>query len=110
MIDRAPLELSIAEQCAVLGLSRSTQYYKPMPGSEEDMRIMRPMDDLYLEDPTRGQRRMLLELTEQGFKMGRDQARSLMRRMSLCRVHRWRTTVIDKARYKHPYLRWVGLT
>jgi hypothetical protein len=88
LIDRAHPALTIAEQCAALGLSRSTLYYKPRPASEEDLQIMRLMDELHLEDPTRGQRRMLLELTEQGFKVGRDRVRSLMRRMRLCCVYR----------------------
>jgi putative transposase len=104
-VDRSHSELSISEQCAALGLSRSTLYYKPKPASEEDLRIMRFMDELHLEDPTRGQRRMLLELKDLGFQVGRARVRSLMRRMRLCCVYRRpRTTVIDKTRYKHPYL------
>lgn len=105
LVDRAHPELSIAEQCAALGISRSTLYYKPKPASEEDLRIMRFLDELHLEDPTRGQRRMLLEIREQGLRVGRDRVRSLMRRMRLCCVYRRpRTTMIDKTRYKHPYL------
>lgn len=83
LVDRAHPELSIAEQCAALGISRSTLYYKPKPASEEDLRIMRLLDELHLEDPTRGQRRMLLEIREQGLRVGRDRVRSLMRRMRL---------------------------
>lgn len=104
-IDRAHPELSIAEQCAALGLSRSTLYYKPRPAGEEDLRTMRLMDELHLEDPTRGQRRMLLELRDHGLRLGRSKVRGLMRHMRLCCVYRGpRTTVIDKVRYKHPYL------
>lgn len=66
---------------------------------------MRMMDELHLEDPTRGQRRMVLELKDLDLRVGRDRVRSLMRRMRLCCVYRRpRTTVIDTTKYKHPYL------
>lgn len=105
LIDRTHPELSIAAQCTALGLSRSTLYYKPKPASEEDLRTMRQMDELHLMDPTLGSRRLSRELADLGIKAGREKVRSLMRRMRLCCVYRRsRTTVIDKARYKHPYL------
>ena len=105
LIDRAHPEFSIAKQCSALGLSRSTLYYKPKPAGEQELRMMRLMDELHLEDPTRGQRRMLLELKDLGVQAGRARVRSLMRRMRLCCVYRRpRTTLIDKTRYKHPYL------
>jgi putative transposase len=65
-IDRSHPHLSVVEQCAALGMSRSTLYYKPKPATEEDLRIMRLMDELHLEDPTRGTRRMSDELLDRG--------------------------------------------
>ena len=104
-IDRSHPELSITEQCAALGLSRSTLYYKPCTASAEDLRIMRLMEGLYLEDPTRGTRRMSDELGDLGVQAGRDKVRTLMQRMRMkCVYRRPRTTVIDAAKYKHPYL------
>lgn len=104
-IDRSHPELSITEQCAALGLSRSTLYYKPCTASGEDLRIMRLMEGLYLEDPTRGTRRMSDELGDLGVQAGRDKVRTLMQRMRMkCVYRRPRTTVIDAAKYKHPYL------
>ena len=47
-IDRSHPELTIAEQCAALGMPRSTLYYKPKEASEEDLRIMRLIDELHL--------------------------------------------------------------
>lgn len=106
LIDREHRELSIAEQCELLGLPRSTLYYKPRPASEDDLRIMRLMDELHLEDPTRGTRRLSDELEkEYGLLVGRDKVRTLMRRMRMACVYRApRTTVVDKTKYKHPYL------
>jgi putative transposase len=104
-IDRSHPELSIAEQCAALGLPRSTLYYKPQPAGEEDLRIMRLMEGLHLEDPTRGTRRMSDDLEDHGVFIGRDRARTLMRLMRMkCVYRRPRTTVIDATKYKQPYL------
>jgi putative transposase len=104
-IDRAHPTLSISEQCAALGLARSTLYYKPSEASEEDLRTMRIMDELHLEDPSRGTRRLSDELKDLGIKAGRDRVRTLMRRMRIaCVYRRPRTTVVDRTRYKHPYL------
>lgn len=105
MIDREHQEFTIAEQCAALGMPRSTLYYKPMPAKEEDLRIMRLMDELHLEDPARGTRRMCLDLQDFGVRVGRSKVRTLMRHMRMaCVYRRPRTTVIDRTRYKHPYL------
>jgi len=104
-IDRAHPELTIAEQCAALGLARSTLYYRPRSASDEDLRIMRLMEGLHLEDPTRGKRRMSEDLRDHGVYIGPDRARTLMRRMHMaCVYRRPRTTVIDRTKYKHPYL------
>ena len=75
-IDRRHPSLSISEQCAALGLARSTLYYKPREAKEEDLRIMRLMDELHLEDPTRGTRRLCDELVDLGVKIGRDKVRT----------------------------------
>ncbi|MFZ1692045.1 MAG: IS3 family transposase [Flavobacteriales bacterium] len=105
LVVRGHDEFTIGEQCALIGLSRSTLYYKPRPASEEDLRIMRLMDELHLEDPTRGTRRLCDELVDLGIRVGRDKVRTLMRRMRMaCVYRRPRTTVFDKAKYKHPYL------
>ena len=94
-IDRSHSELSIAEQCAALGLSRSTLYYKPKPASEEDLRIMRFMDELHLEDPTRGQRRMLLELKDLGFQVGRTRCGPSTSPMCPCAGAMYLCAIID---------------
>lgn len=105
LIDRAHAALSIAQQCRALGLSRSTLYYKPKSASEDDLRTMRHMDELYLMDPTLGSRRLSRELADLGIRAGREKVRSLMRRMRLrCVYRRPKTTMVDKAKYKHPYL------
>lgn len=98
-------KFSISQQCKMLGIHRSGIYYTPAQASERDLQIMRVMDAMYMEDPTRGTRRYRNDLALVGHSIGRDKARSLMRIMGIEALYcRPRTTVMDPAKYKHPYL------
>jgi putative transposase len=89
----------------MLSIARSTLYYTPSKADDKDLQIMEELDRLYLEDPTRGTRRMTKELRKKGYKVGRCHVRTLMQIMRLKTVYcRPRTTIIDPARYKYPYL------
>jgi putative transposase len=105
MIDPMDEKLTIQEQCALIELPRSTFYYSNTGVSSEDLELMRKMDEMYLEDPTRGTRRYSAELSAEGYKLGRDRATTLMILMGICAIYpKPRTTVIDKTKYKYPYL------
>jgi putative transposase len=105
MVDRDKGAMSICYQCELLGIARSSLYYTPSKASNKDLQLMKELDMLYLEDPTRGTRRMAQELRKKGCKVGRCHVRTLMQIMRLKTVYcRPRTTVIDPARYKYPYL------
>ena len=43
--------LSIARQCALLGVSRSSLYYRPKETSRQDLPLMKELDRQYLETP-----------------------------------------------------------
>lgn len=101
----AASDRSISWQCKALGLCRSTFYYKGNEVSERDHAMMQALDKLYLEDPTRGTRRMADELNKLGHQVGRTHTRTLMQKMRLKTVYcRPRTTIIDPKEHKYPYL------
>lgn len=104
MIDQSD-DVSIAQQCDMVGINRSTYYYKAQPVNDKDLELMAQMDKLHLEDPTRGTRRMMDELAKLDLKAGRQHVRNLMQIMRLKTVYcRPRTTVITPGDYKYPYL------
>ena len=104
MIDQSD-DVSIAKQCDMVGINRSTYYYKAQPVNDKDLEMMAQMDKLHLEDPTRGTRRMMDELAKLDLKAGRQHVRNLMQIMRLKTVYcRPRTTVITPGDYKYPYL------
>jgi putative transposase len=105
LIDPTRAKLSIVQQCEVLENHRSGLYYTRRPVCAEDLRIMRLMDELHLEDPCRGTRRLVDELLEKGVQIGRDKVRRLMQAMRIKAVYcAPRTTVADATKYKFPYL------
>ena len=105
MIESTDKTFTIEEQCKLVDLPRSTFYYSEVGVSQQDLAIMRKMDEMYLEDPTRGTRRYSSELQSIDIHIGRDRVRSLMRMMGICAIYpKPRTTVIDKSKYKYPYL------
>ena len=53
--------LPIKRQAALVGISRSTVYYRPESVSQEDLALMRRLDELHLEHPFAGSR-MLRDL------------------------------------------------
>jgi hypothetical protein len=51
LVDRADAELSIVAQCRLLKVARSSLYWHPAAVSEDDLRLMRRIDELYLATP-----------------------------------------------------------
>jgi len=98
-------DLSTSRQCVLLGLPRSTLYYRPTPVRESTLRIMARIDALYLEDPCSGSRRMVDYLAREGIPISRDRVRNLMRRMGLRAIYqRPRTTVPGDPSERFPCL------
>jgi putative transposase len=58
LIEPGHPDLSIAQQCELLGLARSSYYYEPMPESEENLHLMRLLDEQYTRTPFYGTRKM----------------------------------------------------
>ena len=70
-------------QCALLGLSRSGYYYVPVGESEQNLLLMRLLDEQYLLTPFYGQRRMQWRLGQQGHAVNLKRVGRLMRLMGL---------------------------
>jgi len=48
--------LSVQEQCGLLALSRSGYYYVPSQETELNLRLLRRIDEINVEEPTGGSR------------------------------------------------------
>jgi putative transposase len=97
--------LSIRDQCDLIGLSRSTFYLPPATESEEDLRLMRLIDEQYLKTPFYGSRRLTAFLQRRGEAVNRKRVRRLMGVMGLEGLHpRRRTTAAEPGARAYPYL------
>jgi putative transposase len=77
------INYSIRRQCRLAGLSRNCVYYQPVVENEENLHLMRLMDEQYLKRPYYGSPRMTDWLREQGYVVNRKRVSRLMRIMGL---------------------------
>jgi putative transposase len=66
LIEPCHPELSVARQCALLDLPRSSYYFTPAAESTENLLLMRRIDAQYLRTPFFGSRQMTAWLRRQG--------------------------------------------
>jgi putative transposase len=86
VLDRSHSELSIRRQCMLLGLARSG-IYRPRPVAEEDdLAVMRRLDELFLAHPFLGSRRMAAMLQAEGRPINRKRVQRLMRLMGIAAI------------------------
>ena len=105
MVDQEHPSLSTARQCALLGVARSSLYYRPKAVSEEDLSLMREMDRQYLEMPFYGSRRTKVWLERQGVQVNRKRVQRLMRIMGLQAIYRRPRTSQPAPEHRvYPYL------
>ena len=83
MLDSKHLGLSLKHQCDLLGINRSSVYYKPRPIRPEDLEMMKLIDEQYMKTPVYGTRSMRDYLNRQGYKVNRKRVQRLMRLMGL---------------------------
>lgn len=70
--------VSIQEQCRLLSLSRSGYYYSPSQETELNIRLLRRIDEINIENPTWGSRMLRDRLALEGFEVNRKRIRRLM--------------------------------
>jgi putative transposase len=98
-------KLSVRKQCDLLSLSRSTVYYKEVGESEENLRIMRLMDEEFHEHPTHGVIQMQDFLFAFMFTVNQKRIRRLLRKMGIMAIYPKRNlSKLGQAKYKRPYL------
>ena len=104
-VDREHPSLSLVRQCTLLGISRSSIYYRPKGASEEDLSLMGEIDRQYLETPFYGSRRMRAWLGRHGIQVSRKRVQRLMRAMGLQAIYRRPSTSRRAPEHRvYPYL------
>ncbi|WP_155638979.1 IS3 family transposase [Burkholderia multivorans] len=104
MIDRTHA-LPVSQQARLVGIARSSVYYRAQPVSEADQRLMRRIDELHMEFPFAGARMLARLLRREGHEIGRRLVRTLMKRMGIEALYCKPNTSRRNAQHKiWPYL------
>jgi len=77
-VDWGHADISLRRQCELLGVNRSGLYYEPLGESEENLTLMRLLDEQYTRTPFYGSRKMVEWLDTQGFEVNRKRVTRLM--------------------------------
>lgn len=105
MIDRDHKKLSIAKQCAAVGVARGCIYYRSKAPSQQNLALMKRMDELFMNYPFYGSRQIVAHLKREGIHVGRRRVRRLMRLMGLQAIYQKpRTSTPNPAHKIYPYL------
>ena len=97
--------LSVSRQCALLGVARSSFYYRPRPESAEELELLKRLDRIFTDYPVYGSRRLQVALLREGISAGRRRVRRLMKKLGLWAVRPKRNTSKRHPEHKvYPYL------
>ncbi|MDP2424304.1 MAG: IS3 family transposase [Bacteroidales bacterium] len=98
-------KISIRHQCDLLGINRSSIYYDPIGESDENLKIMRMMDEYHLDYPTYGVLQMQDFLSFKGLLVNHKRVRRLLRLMGIMAIYPKRNlSKLGHAKYIRPYL------
>ncbi len=105
LVNRKHKKLSIRRQCALLGIARSGLYRAPRAANDNDLPLMRRLDELYTAWPFLGSRRLTALLRAEGHSVNRKRVQRLMRRMGIAALGpKPRTTKPAPGHKIFPYL------
>ena len=98
-------QLPKTRRCELLGVARSTAYYRSTSVSQEDLVLMRLIDEIHLRLPFYGSRRIRDELEDCDHVVNRKRVQRLMRQMGLRALYpRQRTSQPGTGHKIYPYL------
>jgi putative transposase len=88
-----------------LDISRGAYYYQPCPESEENLALMRLLDELHLEHPVYGSRRLTVLLNQRAHPVNRKRVRRLLELMGIEAIYpRRKVQGLGEAHVIYPYL------
>lgn len=97
--------MSIERQCELVGVARSNYDYQPRAENEENLYLMRLLDEQYTRTPFYGTRKMTAWLQTQGYEVKRKRVMRLLRQMGLEAVYpKPRLSLPGLTQQRYPYL------
>jgi len=105
MLEPRSSALSLKAQAGLLGLSRSSLYYRPLPPSAEEVAIKHRIDEIYTHWPFYGSRRITVVLNREEIAVSRLTVQHYMREMGISGIAPGPNTSKTAPEHKiYPYL------
>lgn len=99
--------LSLTRQCELIGVNRSSLYYKPKDFSVHDIKIMHRIDEIFTEMPFYGHRRIYRQLMDEEIAIGRHRVARYMKVLGIKALYptkKRNTSIRNKEHAIYPYL------
>lgn len=98
-------QLSLVQQCQLLKIARSSLYYQAKAPSDEELTLLRLIDQQYLETSFYGSRKMTVFLQQCGYRINRKRTQRLMRQLGLETIYpKPHLSQVHREHQVYPYL------
>lgn len=105
LVDPDDSSFSIRRQCALLGLPRSSYYYEPAGEGNLNLELMRELDELYIDNPSYGSRRLAELLKRRDYTVNRKRIQRLMKLIGVEAIYPKRNLSRSNCNHSiYPYL------
>lgn len=105
MIDGEHADLSVRQQCQLLGVNRSSCYYKKTELDKDDVFLMNEIQEIWVQYSFYGYRRITRELQARGYLVNRKRTQRLMRKMGIHAIYpKPKTSLKNNSHAIYPYL------
>lgn len=105
LIEENHEQLSIREQCILIGLNRSNFYYQKSEETSFNLLLMKLLDEEYTRHPFKGVNKMVVYLKDFGYSVNPKRIRRLLRLMGLEAIYpKKNLSKPDVSHKKYPYL------
>ena len=105
MLEPHSLDLPLKTQAQLLGVSRSSLYYRPLPPSPEEVRIKHRIDEIYTRWQFYGSRRITVVLNQEEIAVSRPTVQRYIREMGISGIAPGPNTSKTALEHKiYPYL------
>ena len=105
MVEVCNPDISIGRQCKLLGIAKSSYYYKPAVESALNLQLMKLLDEQYMKTPFYGIRKMTAFLNRQGYQINHKRISRLMKLMGIEAIYpKKHLSVVNNENKKYPYL------
>ena len=107
LVDSKLTKISMTRQTKLLGINRTTFYYKPVPLSAEKLHLLNQIDEIYTNNPDYGYRMIYQQLKEDGCNIGNNRVLKYMGILGIQALYphkKKRTSIKDSKHPIYPYL------